>query len=141
MCKKCFQSTNKNITTFLTPIDNVNNKDGDDYVSDSDDDLIEPYNIDAVDNNNVHDNGDAEVDAEDDMEMFNEEVYGENSLPQNDEDQDLLTRSFDSDIPINVSDDIGLDDQCVSNEIPTTNTGEVAHCVDEKPYMVDHKEN
>ena len=79
----------------------------------------------------MHNNGDVKVDARDDVEMFNEEVYGGNSFPQNDEDQDLSTRSFDSDIPIPISDDIGLDDQCVSNGMPTTNYGEVAHCVDE----------
>ena len=93
--------------------------------------MIETYNIDRIDNDDVYDNGDVEVDAEDDMVMLNEDVYGENCFPQNVKDQDLSTRSFDSDIPIPISDDIGLDDQCVSNEIPTTNSGEVAYCIDE----------
>ena len=111
----------------MDPIDTVQNEDGDDFDYESDDELIEPYRIDNVNDNN----NDANCDEEDDMEMFNEEVYGENGCPQNDDEQDLLTRCFDADIPIPVVDDIGLDDQCVSNVIPTTNSGEVAHCVEE----------
>ena len=43
----------------------------------------------------------------------------------------LLTRCFDSGIPIYVVDYIGLDDQYVSNLISSTNYGEIAHCIDE----------
>ena len=59
------------------------------------------------------------------------EYQNQNFLLINLVHHDLLTRSFDADIPIAVVDDIGLDDQCVSNVIPTTNSGEVAHYVEE----------
>ena len=131
MCKKCFQSTNKNITIYLNPTETVHNEDLDNSDYESDDELIEPYRINEVDNDANGSLIDDNWDEDDDMEMFNEEVYGENGCTQKNDELDLLTRSLDSDIPISNVDDICLDDQNLSNMIPTTNVGEIAHCVEQ----------
>ena len=121
MCKKCFQSTNKNITVYLNPTETIQNEDLDNSDYESDDELIEPYRKNDVDNDYNDILIDENWDEEDDIEMFNEEIYDENGYTQKNDELDLLTRSLDSDIPISTVDDIGLDDQNVSNTIPTTN--------------------